>query len=71
VYGFILAAFGIGSAIGALAVSTGWLPRRYLTAMMAMWGAGSVPLALVGWTSSFPVTVLATLSSVSPTGPPA
>ena len=59
-YGFILAAFGIGSAIGALAVSTGRLPRRYLTAMMTMWGAGSLPLAFVGWTSSFPLMALAT-----------
>ena len=39
-YGFILAFFGIGSAIGALAVSSRRLPRRYLTVMMAMWGAG-------------------------------
>ncbi|HYO04926.1 MAG TPA: tetracycline efflux MFS transporter Tet(V) [Mycobacterium sp.] len=59
-YGFILAAFGIGSAIGALAVSSGRLPRRYLTVMMVMWGAGSLPLAIVGWSSSFPLMALAT-----------
>jgi DHA3 family tetracycline resistance protein-like MFS transporter len=59
-YGFILAAFGVGSAIGALAVSSRLLPRRYLTVMMVMWGAGSLPLAIVGWTSSFPVMALAT-----------
>ncbi|MBJ7337761.1 MAG: tetracycline efflux MFS transporter Tet(V) [Mycolicibacterium sp.] len=59
-YGFILAAFGIGSAIGALAVSSGRLPRRYLTVMMVMWGAGSLPLVIVGWTSSFPLMAVAT-----------
>ncbi len=59
-YGFILAAFGIGSAIGALAVSSGRLPRRYLTVMMVMWGAGSLPLVIVGRTSSFPLMALAT-----------
>ena len=59
-YGFILAAFGIGSAIGALALSSGRLPRRYLTVMMVMWGAGSLPLVIVGATSSFPLMALAT-----------
>ncbi len=60
IYGFILAAFGIGSAIGALGVSSVRLPRRYLTVMMVMWGAGSLPLAVVGATSSFPVMAAAT-----------
>jgi len=59
-YGFILAFFGMGSAIGALAVSSGRLPRRYLTVMMAMWGVGSVPLVIIGVTSSFPLMALAT-----------
>jgi DHA3 family tetracycline resistance protein-like MFS transporter len=59
-YGFILAAFGVGSAIGALTVSSGRLPRRYLTVMMLMWGAGSLPLVIVGATSSFPLMALAT-----------
>ncbi|WP_176560889.1 tetracycline efflux MFS transporter Tet(V) [Mycobacterium neglectum] len=59
-YGFILAFFGMGSALGALAVSSGRLPRRYLTVMMAMWGVGSVPLVIVGFTSSFTLMALAT-----------
>jgi DHA3 family tetracycline resistance protein-like MFS transporter len=58
-YGFVLAAFGVGSAIGALGVSSGRLPRRYLTAMMTMWGLGSLPLVVVGWTSSFPLMAAA------------
>lgn len=59
-YGFILAFFGMGSAIGALAVSSGRLPRRYLTVMMSMWGLGSLPLVVVGATSSFPLMAAAT-----------
>ena len=66
-YGFILAFFGMGSALGALAVSSRRLPRRYLTVMMAMWSVGSIPLAVVGVTSSFPVMAAATFVSASPT----
>jgi DHA3 family tetracycline resistance protein-like MFS transporter len=58
-YGFVLAAFGIGSALGALAVSSGRLPRRYLTVMMLMWGPGGLPLIVVGWTDSFPLMAIA------------
>jgi DHA3 family tetracycline resistance protein-like MFS transporter len=59
-YGFILAFFGFGSALGALAVSSARLPRRYLTVMMAMWSLGSLPLVIVGITSSFPLMAAAT-----------
>lgn len=59
-YGFILAFFGVGSAIGALAVSSVRLPRRYLSVMMTMWGLGSLPLVVVGVTSSFPMMAAAT-----------
>ncbi|MFY1621014.1 tetracycline efflux MFS transporter Tet(V) [Micromonospora sp. WMMD736] len=59
-YGFILTFFGVGSALGALAVSSWRLPRRYLTVMLAMWGLGSVPLVVIGFTSSFLLMALAT-----------
>jgi MFS transporter, DHA3 family, tetracycline resistance protein len=59
-YGFILAFFGAGSALGALAVSSRRLPRRYLSVMMAMWSVGSAPLVIVGVTSSFPLMAVAT-----------
>ncbi len=59
-YGFILAFFGMGSALGALAVSSKRLPRRYLTVMMAMWSVGSIPLAILGVTSSFSLMAAAT-----------
>lgn len=58
-YGFVLAAYGIGGALGALAVSSGRLPRRYLTVMMLCWGLGNLPLVVVGYTSSFPLMATA------------
>jgi DHA3 family tetracycline resistance protein-like MFS transporter len=59
-YGFILAFFGAGSAIGALSVSSWRLPRCYLTVMMAMWSVGAIPLVVFGFTSSFGLMALAT-----------
>ena len=59
-YGFILAFFGLGSALGALTVSSGRLPRRYLTVMVAMWSLGCVPLVVYGFTSSFTLMAVAT-----------
>jgi MFS transporter, DHA3 family, tetracycline resistance protein len=58
-YGFVLAAFGIGAAGGALAVSSLRMPRRYLTVMMLGWGVGSLPLVVVGTTSSFALMAVA------------
>ena len=39
-YGLALAAFGVGGAVGALAISSGRPPRRYLTVMILTWGLG-------------------------------
>lgn len=47
-YGLLLAAYGIGSGIGALVVSSRPLPRRYLTTMLFMWGVGTLPMAAIG-----------------------
>jgi MFS family permease len=44
----VLAAYGIGSALGALLVSSLRLPRRYLTVMLLCWGLGALPLATFG-----------------------
>ena len=59
-FGFILAFFGAGSALGALTVSSGRLPRRYLTVMLTMWSVGSIPLVVFGFTSSFALMAVAT-----------
>ncbi|MHA3019912.1 tetracycline efflux MFS transporter Tet(V) [Mycobacterium sp. BMJ-28] len=59
IFGFVLAAFGLGGAVGAIAVSSIRLPRRYLTVMMACWGLGNLPLVAIGYTSSFIVMAVA------------
>lgn len=47
-YGILLACFGAGAAIGALAISARAMPRRYLSLMLWLWGAGSIPLLALG-----------------------
>lgn len=48
-FGYALAFFGIGSAIGSLIVASAKFPRRYLSIMTACWCLGTIPLALVGY----------------------
>jgi MFS family permease len=48
-FGLVLAAFGVGGAVGALLISSRSLPRRYLTVMTLMWGVGSLPFVLLGF----------------------
>ncbi|MGO2745316.1 MFS transporter [Microbacterium sp.] len=47
-FGFLLAAYGIGGAVGSLVVSSLKLPRRYLTFMILCWGGGTLPLVVIG-----------------------
>jgi len=47
-HSLVLAAFGIAGAVASLAVASRRLPRRYLTVMIMLWGAGCVPLAVFG-----------------------
>ncbi|MCU1571090.1 MAG: transporter [Naasia sp.] len=49
-FALVLAMFGVGGAIGSIVVASLPLPRRYLTAMNLLWGAGCVPMALIGLT---------------------
>ena len=58
-YGLALAAFGIGGAVGALAISVGRMPRRYLTVMLLMWGFGALPFGVVGLANSLWVVCVA------------
>jgi H+ antiporter protein len=60
-YGILLATFGVGSAIGALAISSRPLPRRYLTVMLGVWGAGLLPLALFGIVTELWVLLVAAI----------
>lgn len=49
-YAIVLAAFGIGGAVGSIVVASLKLPRRYLTVMNLLWGAGCIPLLFIGFT---------------------
>ncbi len=50
-HAMVMAAFGIGGAIGSLGMASFRMPRRYLTIMNLFWGAGCLPLVLVGFAS--------------------
>lgn len=47
-FALVLAAFGVGAAVGSLTVASLKLPRRYLTIMNLMWCVGCIPLAAMG-----------------------
>jgi MFS family permease len=47
-HAYVLAAFGVGGAVGSLVVASFRLPRRYLTIMNLLWGLGCVPLVVFG-----------------------
>ena len=42
-HALVLAAFGIGGAVGSLVMASFRMPRRYLTLMNLMWGVGCLP----------------------------
>lgn len=44
----VLAAFGIGGAVGSLVMASRRMPRRYLTWMNLMWGLGALPFIVMG-----------------------
>lgn len=58
-FALVLAAFGLGGVVGSILVASLRLPRRYLTIMNLLWGAGSLPLAVIGLTSDLWVMVVA------------
>jgi MFS family permease len=58
-HAYVLAAFGLGGAVGSLVVASLRLPRRYLTVMNLMWGLGCVPLVVFGFGSDLWVMIAA------------
>jgi MFS family permease len=48
-HAYVLAAFGIGGAVGSLLLASLRLPRRYLTVMNLLWGVGCVPTVVFGF----------------------
>lgn len=51
-HSLVLAAFGIGGAVGSFVMASLRMPRRYLTTMTLLWGLGSLPFLLVAHASS-------------------
>ena len=47
-HAMVLAAFGIGGAVGSMAMASFRMPRRYLTIMNLTWGVACLPMILIG-----------------------
>jgi MFS family permease len=58
-HGYVLAAFGLGGAVGSLVVASLRLPRRYLTVMNLLWAVGCVPIVVFGLGASLVIMVVA------------
>jgi MFS family permease len=58
-HAYVLAAFGIGGAVGSLVVASLRLPRRYLTVMNLLWGLGCIPLAVFGFRADLWIMIAA------------
>jgi MFS family permease len=60
-HSYVLAAFGIGGALGSLAMASIRMPRRYLTLMNLGWGLGCLPFLAIAIADSMAVVVAAAL----------
>ena len=58
-HAMVLAAFGIGGAVGSMVMASFRMPRRYLTLMNVMFGAGCLPMVVMGIAPSVWVLVAA------------
>ena len=58
-YALVLAAWGVGGALGSLVVASFRLPRRYLSVMNLTWGLGTLPLIVIGVTNQLWIMVIA------------
>jgi MFS family permease len=55
----VMAAFGIGGAVGSLVAASFPMPRRYLTVMNLGWGVGCLPMLAMGLATQLWVVVAA------------
>ncbi|PUA83013.1 MFS transporter [Nocardioides currus] len=58
-HSYVLAAFGIGGALGSLLVASIRMPRRYLTWMNLGWGVGCLPFLVIALADRIWVVVVA------------
>lgn len=59
-FSLVLASFGVGGAVGSVVTASMRLPRRYLTAMLLIWGVGALPLMAIGLSRELWVMLAAT-----------
>jgi MFS family permease len=57
-HAIVLAAFGIGGAVGSLVMASMRMPRRYLTWMNLVWGVACLPMAVMGFATELWVMVV-------------
>jgi MFS family permease len=57
-HAFVVAAFGVGGAIGSLVMGSFRMPRRYLTFMNLTWGIACLPFIVIGVASHVWVVVV-------------
>ncbi len=60
-HALVMAAFGIGGAVGSLAQASLPMPRRYLTIMNVLFGVGALPLVVMGFATAVWQVVVAAL----------
>lgn len=58
-HAWVLAAFGVGGAVGSIAMASRPMPRRYLTFTLLMWGGGCLPFLGIGFATAVWQIVLA------------
>ncbi|MEW2402232.1 MFS transporter [Streptomyces sp. NPDC046862] len=56
-HAWVMAAYGIGAAVGSFVMASLRMPRRYLTVMTLMWGMSCLPLLAVGYADRIAVVV--------------
>lgn len=60
-HAMVLAAFGVGGAVGSMTMASLRLPRRYLTVMNLIWGVGCLPFVVMGVATEVWMLVVAAL----------
>ncbi len=58
-HAMVMAAFGIGAALGSLGMASMRMPRHYLTVMNLLWGVGCLPLIVIGLATEIWMIVVA------------
>lgn len=61
-HAMVLAAFGIGGAVGSMAMASLRMPRRYLSVMNLLWGVGCLPFVVMGMATQIWMLVVAALA---------